>query len=110
MTVEFLPKVVDYFEELALVLHANGYFGSYEFSWKYVDKLIDKINTTLPISLHKPAPKQFDKYGKNMKYAGFSKNRRTIWYVFFTTYERNGGRIYLVHYIANNQTIAQYLR
>jgi len=109
MRVEFLPSVVDYFEELAWILHNNGYFGSYEFSWKYVDELIDDIKINLPTRLHKTAPTYFDKYGKNMKYAGFLKNRRTTWYVFFTMYWKNGEKIYLVRYIANNHTIAQHL-
>jgi len=51
----------------------------------------------------------FDIFGKGMKYASFKKSRYTTWYVFFKTYEENGKTIYLVRYIANNHTIAQYL-
>jgi len=109
MNVEFLPEVVDFFEELAWILHEEGYFGNYEFSRKYVDELIDDIKTSLPKRLHKPAPKHFDKYGKGMKYAGFRKNKQTMWYVFFKTYKKNDETIYLVRYIANNHLIAQHL-
>jgi len=109
MRVEFIPEVVDYFEELAWVLHEEGYFGTYEFSKRYVDELNDDIKTNLPTRQHKPAPKRFDKYGKGMKYASFRKNRRTTWYAFFKTYHDKGETIYLVRYMANNHTIAQYL-
>jgi hypothetical protein len=110
MSVEFLPEVVDFFEGLAWNLHEKGYFGSYEFSRKYVDELIDDIKISLPTRLHKIAPKRFDKYGKSMKYAAFRlrKNKRTQWYVFFKTYKENGEIIYLVRYIFNNHLIAQY--
>ena len=36
MTVEFLPEVVVFFEDLAWDLFEEGYFGSYEFSRKYL--------------------------------------------------------------------------
>ena len=59
--------------------------------------------------MNKPAPPYFDKYGKNMKYAIFKKNKRTSWYVFFKTNRENEEIIYLVRYIANNHTVAQHL-
>ena len=109
MTVEFLPEVVDFFEKLALILYEKGYFGDYEWSWKYVEELNDDIKINLPIRHHKPAPKYFDKYGKSMKYAAFKKNRRTTWYAFFKTYSKDGKTILLVRYIANNHTVAQHI-
>jgi len=109
MIVIFLPKVRKHFESLVPVLYENEYFGFKEAAQKYVDDLFDDITENLPIHLHKPAPKYFDKYGKNMKYAVFRKNKQTAWYVFFTIYNKNGEKIFLVRYIANNHTIAQYL-
>ena len=32
MSVEFLPEVVDFFEELAWTLHEKGYFEDYEYT------------------------------------------------------------------------------
>ena len=49
------------------------------------------------------------RYGKDLYYAVFPKNNRTTWYAFFTKYKENGEIIYLVRYIGNNHTIAQYL-
>ena len=63
----------------------------------------------LPVKLHRPAPDYFNKYGKNMEYAVFKKNKHTQWYVFFRVYQKDGEIIYQVRYIGNNHTIAQYL-
>ena len=109
MNVIFIPKVLEYLEELVTTLYIEEYFSLLETSKKYVGELTDEILTTLPTRLHKPAPKYFDKYGKNMKYAAFKKNRRTTWYAFFTKYCKNDEEIYLVRYIANNHTVAQHL-
>ena len=109
MKVIFLPKVQDYLDGLIPILYEKGYFGFEDTTINYVDGLIDDIKANLPIHLHKPAPKYFDQYGKNMYYAAFRKNRQTVWYVFFSKYNENGDTIYLVRYIANNHTVAQYL-
>ena len=109
MNVSFLPKVYDYLESLIPILHNNGYFSYEHDAIEYVDGLIDEIQTKLPTSLHKPAPPYFNKYGKNMKYVVFKKNKRTSWYAFFKTYNKNGEKIFLIRYIANNHTVAQHL-
>ena len=109
MKVLTLPKVRQYLEELSYILYEKGYFGFLDTSEKYVEELFDDIKKNLPTKLHKPAPKYFDKYGKNMYYASFVKNKHTTWYAFFTKYDDNGEIIYLVRYIANNHTVAQYL-
>ena len=90
-------------------LYENGYFSYEADAVDYVEGLIDDIQTNLPTKRHKPAPPYFDRYGKNMKYAGFKKNKHTTWYAFFKTYEENGETCYLVRYISNNHVIAQYL-
>ena len=109
MNVIILPEVLEYLDDLVFILFKNEYFGFLETSINYVDELIDDITLLLPIKLHKPAPIYFDKYGKEMDYAIFRKNKNTTWYVFFETYEENGEIIYLVCHIENNHTCAQYL-
>ena len=109
MNVIFLQEVFDYLESLIPILFHNGYFSYEDDAVDYVEGLIDDIQTTLPTRLHKSAPKYFDKYGKNMKYAAFKKNRRTTWYVFFKTYNKDSETILLVRYIANNHTVAKHL-
>jgi len=109
MRVILLPEVIDYLEDLSIILYEKGYFSFEVTALEYVIELYDDIISTLPNRQHKPAPPYFDKYGKNMKYAGFQKNKRTTWYVFFTTYLENDAKIYLVRYIANSHTVAQHL-
>lgn len=109
MKVIFLPKVQDYLDSLVPILYEKGYFGFVETAIDYVDDLIDDIETNLPTKQHKSAPSRFDQYGKNLHYATFKKNRQTTWYAFFTKYIENGNVVYLVRYVANNHTVAQFL-
>ena len=109
MKVIALPEVDNYLQNLITILYKKGYFGFEESAQKYVKDLYDDIETNLPTSLHRPAPNYFDKYGKNMEYAVFKKNKRTQWYVFFRIYRERGELIYQVRYIGNNYTVAQYL-
>jgi len=83
MSVKFIPEILAYFEELMIILYEKGYFSFEDSARKYVTELVSDIKGNLPTRLHKPAPKYFEIYGKNMKYAGFPKNRHTTWYVFF---------------------------
>ncbi|MDR2907388.1 MAG: hypothetical protein LBU91_05310 [Bacteroidales bacterium] len=105
----FTQEMRQYFKDLVPVLYENKYFSFEEFAHDYVDKLFYDIKNSLPLHLHKPAPEYFNRYGKNMHYATFKKNKQTTWYAFFTKYNVSGETIFLVRYIANNHTVAQYL-
>ena len=109
MKVIFLPEVREYFDFLADVLFQGEYFVFEENARQYVKELFDEIEENLPFRWKKPAPKHFKKYGKDMYYTGFRKNRTTTWYVFFTKYEENGESVYLVRHIENNHTAAHFL-
>ena len=109
MKVLAIPEVIDYLEELTTLLYEKEYFGFVEFAHNYVDELINDIKTNLPTKLKKPAPKRFQKYGTDLKYASFKKNRQTTWYVFFEVYRENEEAIYVIKHIENNHTAAQYL-
>ena len=103
------PEVYEYLENLVDILYENDYFGFEDTAVNYVIELIDDIQTTLPIRLHKPAPKYFDRYGKDLYYTTFNTNNRTSWYAFFTKHYQNEEVIYLVRYISNNHVIGQFL-
>jgi len=103
------PEVIDYLEELISILYEKDYFGYEEFAIRYVDELIDNINADLPLKLIKLAPPVFKKYGKDIKYATFKKNKKTTWYVFFEVYKEKEEFIYLIKHIENNHTVAQHL-
>ena len=109
MQVILLPEILDYLEYLSEILYEKGYFSYQTTSLKYVLELYDDIISGLPRKRHKPAPKHYDKYGKDMYYAAFVKNKRTTWYAFFTKYDNNGELIYLIRYIGNNHTEAYHL-
>ena len=103
------PEVQAYVQRLVHTLYENGYFSFEETARKYVKDLYDDIQTTLPVRLHKPAPKHFEKYGKDLYYATFNTNNRTTWYAFFTKHFQNEEIIYLVRYISNNHVVGQFL-
>jgi hypothetical protein len=109
MSVIFSPSVHDYLDGLIPILYREGYFLSEDSAIKYVEELVDSIFVSLPMHLHKPAPARFGRYGKNLFYATFRKNRHTSWYVFFTKHIDNGETVYLVRYISNNHTTAHLL-
>lgn len=109
MSVEFLPEALEYFNELSTILFEEEYFGFEESALSYVDDLVDDIERSLHTKIKKKAPPYFNRYGRNMQYAAFRKNKATEWYVFFTKYKYNGEVIYLVRYISNNHVIAKYL-
>jgi hypothetical protein len=109
MRVFFEPKVQDYLEDLIPILYENNYFGFEDAAVKYINTLIDDIYDNLPLCSHKPAPPDFEKYGKDMYYAVFRKSKQTVWYIFFNKYNENSNIFYLVRYIANNHVIAQQL-
>ncbi|MCL2027528.1 MAG: hypothetical protein FWG79_03470 [Bacteroidales bacterium] len=110
MKVLTTPEVRQYIKELSYILYKKDYFSYLEYAEKYVEELFVDIKTNLPTRLHKPAPERYAKYGDDLHYASFVKNKRTTWYAFFTKYRDENGEInYLVQYIANNHTIAQHL-
>ena len=69
MNVIILPDVLEYLDNLTFILFQKEYFGFLDASKRYVDELVDDIKAYLPAKPHCPAPKRFDKYGKNMEYA-----------------------------------------
>ena len=109
MKVIYLKKVRVYFEQLIPKLHELGYFSYPDTAKKYVDEIFTEIEENLPFLRHRPAPECFEKYGKNMKYIVLRKNKRTHWYIFFKTTQKDGEIIYKVRYVTNNHRAAQYL-
>ena len=110
MSVLFLPDVIDYFLTLAEILYDKGYFGYEENAIKYSRELFEEIEKELPLKQKKKAPKHFNRYGKDMSYAAFKRNKNTTWYVFFNIFRFGGETIYFVRYVNNNHLIAKYLQ
>jgi hypothetical protein len=108
MRVLFSPEVRLYFRELSELLIEKEYVGFEDTAIQYVRELIFNIQDTLENRLKHPAPPYFDRYGKDLHYAVFKRNNNTQWYVFFETYEEE--KTYVITFIGNNHTIAQYIR
>jgi hypothetical protein len=106
MKVLYSKNVEEYLRELIEILYHKEYFGFKESAYHYVDTLIDEIDTTISIKPYKKAPEHFSKYGKDLCYVAFPKNRNTTWYVFFNII---GNDIYFIRYISNNHVISQLL-
>ena len=106
MSVLFLPEAEEYLVELTKILYQKEYFGFKESATRYVTELVWDIINSLLKKTTKEAPPYFDKYGANMYYASFRKNKSTQWYVFFT----KNDDVYYINYIANNHTVAQYIK
>ncbi len=109
MTITFLPEVRLYIAELSHILYYNNYFGSNDSAKKYVRELWADILADMPNLPKKTAPPSFNRFGMNMNYVSFRKNKHTCWYVFFDEYEVNGEIVFQIRHITNNHVIAQYL-
>lgn len=105
----FLPEVADQFLELAEILYQKGYLGLKEVAVNYSEQLFRDIQITLPVKVKKDAPSYFKRYGNNLFYSSFPKNRHTTWYVFYSIHEKDGDTVFLVRYLGNNHVIAHHL-
>lgn len=106
-----LPEVRFNLSDLIRILYEKQYFSFEDNAIEYVTDLVFEIKKDLPFKTRKPAPPFFSRYGKDMYYSGFRKNRETIWYVFYTIHydEMFDTETFLIRYISNNHVIARYL-
>lgn len=109
MSVRFLPEVSQQFVDLVKVLYDKGYMSFPDAAQEYSESLFREIQASLPLKVHRKAPPWFDRFGKEMSFATFPKNKHTIWYAFFNVYYIGSETIYLVRYLSNNHVIAQHL-
>ena len=109
MNVLFAKEVRDYLRDLEEILLEKEYFSFPESAFMYVQELIFDIQETLPLRPKHNAPAYFDRYGKEMYYCTFPKNKHTTWYVFFSIYQTDTERVFLIKYISNNHVTGQFL-
>ena len=109
MKVLFSPQVRLYFQEMAEIIYEKEYFGFEDSAIEYVRELIFEIRNNLHNRPMKSAPTYFDRFGQNLYYSSFRKNKSTQWYVFFAIYSENGEDVYLVQYLSNNHIISKHL-
>ncbi|MCD7976934.1 MAG: hypothetical protein LUG51_07170 [Tannerellaceae bacterium] len=106
MKIIFNELTKAYLSELIDILYYNHYFSIEENAREYVRSLVREVETTHPLRRKRESPKYFYRYGNNLWYATYRKNKRTTWYFFFTHHETN---IYIIRYITNNHVAGHLL-
>lgn len=102
----FCPEVEEDLYSLFRILYDQGYLGTYESAWNYVQDIINYILAGLDTKIKYPAPTYFDRYGNDLSYISYKRNSNTTWYVFFETHND----CYLITHITNNHVSGQYIR
>ena len=102
--IKYHRDVLLFLDELMDILIEKGYFSFYEYSAQYVEDLVNYVKNNISIKPHKSAPAHFSKYGSNMFYITYNRNKRTTWYIFF----QKTDYFYFVRYITNNHVAGQY--
>jgi len=92
----FKPDVVDFLNDLIIVLYKKEYFGFIKVAEEYVSKIYDAVPENIKLMPHKLAPKKLEYLGSN--YVFYKSNKRTTWYIFFERRNNN----YLITGIINN--------
>lgn len=65
------------------------------------------MEATIHIKRKHKASDYFERYGKDLLYVSYPKNKRTTWYFFFTYHPDKD--IYLIRYITNNHVAGHLL-
>ena len=107
MQVIYTESAGKYLTYLVDILYNENYFSFETAAAEYVDSLTIKIESTIHIRPKHKAPDHFSKYGKDLYYISYPKNKRTTWYFFFTYHTDND--IYYIRYITNNHVAAHLL-
>ena len=97
-------EVLDYLDELTMVLFVENYFRFVESAEDYVEEIFDFI-MTIPTQISYDITNEKSRYyNKNLRYCRYRANRHTTWFIFF---EKRANR-YIVKHIENNHSLANY--
>lgn len=102
--IKYDNTVILFLSDLTDILVEKEYFSFYETSVAYMWDLIVFVKENIHYIPHKPTPPYFAKYGKNLFYIAYNRNKNTTWYIFFekTTYH------FLIRHITNNHVAGKY--
>lgn len=103
--IRYHKDVLLYLDQLFDVLIEKGYFSFYETSALYIEDLVAFVEKSIHTTPHKVAPDYFSRYGTNLHYISYNRNKYTTWYIFF---EKTSFRYYIRH-ITNNHVAGKYL-
>lgn len=93
----FNKRVIDYLNEIVLILHQENYFSYIENAIDYKDFILNQI-TVSNLKQCKASKAKQKQFGSN--YISIKSNNRTSWYVFFDKLDNT----YYIEYITNNHT------
>ena len=96
--------VVDYLDNLAMILFVENYFRFLESAENYVDEIFDFVLTVPSQVSYDITNEKSIYYGKNLKYCRYRANKKTTWFIYF---ERRDCR-YIVKHIENSHTVANF--
>lgn len=102
--IKFDPVALSFLDELANILLAKEYFSFAETADAYIDDIVLFVIENIHTFPHKPAPTYFSKYGKNLFYIPYHRNKNTTWYIFFEKTSHH----FLIRHITNNHVVGQY--
>jgi hypothetical protein len=94
----FSNEASNQLDNLITKLFFKNYFSYLEDSKQYVTDLVEFVEKNIATKTKKPAPIYFLKFGKNLQYITYKRNKRTTWYIFFQQKDNK----FLVKHITNN--------
>jgi len=102
--IKYDKTVILFLEDLVEVLINKEYFSFYDTSEEYMWDLLQYVKNNIHTFPHKPAPPYFSKYGKNLFYIPYHRNKNTTWYILFEKTSHH----FLIRHITNNHVVGQY--
>ena len=98
MTIQYVPEVEYYIENLIDILFKEEYFGFEIYAQNYGAKIIDFVEENINSFPAKKTPIQLKYFGST--YIFYKANHHTTWYIFFEKSENN----YLITNIINSHS------
>lgn len=102
--IRYHKDVLLFLDGLFDILIDEGYFSFYETSALYIEDLVAFVGKSIHTAPHKVAPAYFSRYGRNLYYILYNRNKHTTWYIFF---EKTSLHYYIRH-ITNNHVAGKY--
>lgn len=100
MKILYTELTKEYLNELIEILYNKHYFSFRRYAKKYVESVVKEMEATIHIKQKYEASSHFSRYGQDLYYVAYPKNKRTTWYFFFTYHPMED--IYFIRYISNN--------
>lgn len=102
--IKFDQVALSFLDELADILISEEYFSFTDTADAYIEDLVKFILENIDMYPHKPAPPYFAKYGENLFYILYNRNKNTTWYIFFEKTAHH----FLIRHISNNHVVGKY--